>query len=65
MKKAKKQESGPLYDQSETDNYRRNNEGPGIGDDVSQQSQTYEDELQRVYQQQAAPTRKRSRDVRK
>lgn len=29
--KAKKQEQGPLYDKSETDKYRQNNEGPGIG----------------------------------
>ncbi|WP_127717311.1 type II secretion system secretin GspD [Halobacteriovorax sp. HLS] len=31
--KAKRQEEGPLYDEEEAGKYRRENEGPGIGDD--------------------------------
>ena len=31
--KAKKQEKGPLYDEEEAGRYKRENDGPGIGDD--------------------------------
>lgn len=31
--KAKRQEEGPLYDEEEASKYRKENEGPGIGDD--------------------------------
>ena len=34
--KAKKQEQGPLYDQEEADEYKRENEGSGIGSDKEQ-----------------------------
>lgn len=43
--KAKRQEEGPLYDQSETERFRQNNEGPGIGGEKDNGDEEVESDL--------------------